>query len=101
MGKVFVPCCLLLLCEKGSGRGMKSRFVGALQALLVCAIPYTCLSIVCSCALPGVSPGFPRGPGNLSSVLLPSTSMIIWALMRTEDYKAVIYGHATKVPIIG
>lgn len=41
-----------------------------------------------------------QGSQAISCLLLPSTSMIIWALMHTEDYKAVIYGTATKVPII-
>lgn len=32
------------------------------------SILYTCLGTTRSCALPGASPGFPRGPGNLSVI---------------------------------
>jgi len=78
---------------------MKSRFMGALQALL-CAPSPTCVSALCAPVLYHVLPlDFPGVQAN-SPLLLPSTSMIIWALIYIEDYKAVIYGPATKVPII-
>lgn len=87
----------LAVCHRE--RGMESRFGRALQALL-CAPSPTRVSAPCAPALYQVPPlDFP-GVQAISPLLLPSTSMIIWALMHTGDYKAVIYGPATKVPII-
>lgn len=50
----------LLICHCGRA-GMQE-----LCSPAVCTIPYMCLS---TCALPGASAEFPRGPGNLSSVI--------------------------------
>lgn len=87
----------LAVCHRG--RGMEGRFVGALRALLCAPCPTRvssrCVPVIYQVPLldfPGVQ--------AISPLLLPSTSMIIWALMHTGDYKAVIYGPATKVPII-
>ena len=92
-GEIFVPHCLL------PWERDEEQVCGSSASPAVCTIP-TRVSAPCAPVLYQVPPlDFP-GVQAISPLLLPSTSMIIWAQMHTEDYKAVLYGPATEVPII-